>query len=81
MSQTYVRKIQNKKLVFPPRQGRLPSLQTPGRHRPKKRNAGKVIHPGKREKEIEKLQIQVAKKLGYKLADHKLELYGSKIKK
>ena len=30
---------------------------------------------------IEKLQIEVAKKLGYKLVDHKLELYGSKIKK
>ena len=33
------------------------------------------------DKEIEKLQIQVAQKLGYKLVDHKLELYGSKIKK
>ena len=31
--------------------------------------------------EIEKLQNEVAKKLGYKLVDHKLELYGSKIKK
>ena len=31
--------------------------------------------------EIEKLQEQVAKKLGYKLVDHRLELYGSKIKK
>ena len=31
--------------------------------------------------EIEKLQKEVAKKLGYKLVDHKLELYGSKIKK
>ena len=31
--------------------------------------------------EIEKLQIQVAQKLGYKLVDHKLELYGSKNKK
>ena len=31
--------------------------------------------------EIEKLQVQVAKKLGYKLVDHRLELYGSKIKK
>ena len=29
----------------------------------------------------EKLQEAVAKKLGYKLIDHKLELYGSKIKK
>ena len=33
------------------------------------------------DKEIEKLQNEVAKKLGYKLVDHKLELYGSKIKK
>tara|TARA_X000000368_G_C22491373_1_gene476481 strand:+ start:64 stop:489 length:426 start_codon:yes stop_codon:yes gene_type:complete len=31
--------------------------------------------------EIEKLQKEVAKRLGYKLVDHKLELYGSKIKK
>ena len=31
--------------------------------------------------EIEKLQRQVAEKLGYKLVDHRLELYGSKIKK
>ena len=31
--------------------------------------------------DIEKLQEQVAEKLGYKLVDHKLELYGSKIKK
>jgi len=31
--------------------------------------------------EIEKLQKQVAEKLGYNLVDHKLELYGSKIKK
>ena len=33
------------------------------------------------DKDIEKLQEQVAKKLGYKLVDHRLELYGSKIKK
>ena len=33
------------------------------------------------DKDIEKLQNEVAKKLGYKLIDHKLELYGSKIKK
>ena len=32
-------------------------------------------------KDIEKLQEQVAEKLGYKLIDHRLELYGSKIKK
>ena len=31
--------------------------------------------------DIEKLQHKVAEKLGYKLADHRLELYGSKIKK
>ena len=31
--------------------------------------------------EIEKLQKQVAEKLGYKLVDHRLELYGSKIRK
>ena len=31
--------------------------------------------------EIEKLQKQAAEKLGYKLIDHRLELYGSKIKK
>ena len=31
--------------------------------------------------EIEKLQKDIAKKLGYKLVDHRLELYGAKIKK
>jgi Fur family transcriptional regulator, ferric uptake regulator len=31
--------------------------------------------------DIEKLQQQVAEKLGYKLVDHRLELYGQKIKK
>ena len=31
--------------------------------------------------DIEKLQKQVAEKLGYSLVDHRLELYGSKIKK
>ena len=31
--------------------------------------------------DIEELQKQVAAKLGYKLVDHRLELYGSKIKK
>jgi len=31
--------------------------------------------------DIEKLQQKVAGKLGYKLVDHRLELYGSKIKK
>tara|TARA_B100001094_G_scaffold319394_1_gene364172 strand:+ start:794 stop:1201 length:408 start_codon:yes stop_codon:yes gene_type:complete len=33
------------------------------------------------DKDIEILQNKVAQKLGYKLVDHKLELYGSKIKK
>ena len=42
-------------------------------------NSGEIIEFV--DKEIEKLQIQVAQKLGYKLVDHKLELYGSKIKK
>ena len=31
--------------------------------------------------DIEKLQQKVAEKLGYKLVDHRLELYGTKIKK
>jgi Fur family transcriptional regulator, ferric uptake regulator len=42
-------------------------------------NSGEIIEFV--DKEIEKLQNDVAKKLGYKLVDHKLELYGSKIKK
>ena len=42
-------------------------------------NSGEIIEFV--DKEIEKLQIQVAKKLGYKLVDHKLELYGTKNKK
>jgi|TARA_B110000259_G_scaffold184083_1_gene230427 Fur family ferric uptake transcriptional regulator len=42
-------------------------------------NSGKIIEFV--DKEIEILQNKVAKKLGYKLVDHKLELYGSKIKK
>ena len=33
------------------------------------------------DKEVEELQNRIAQKLGYKLVDHKLELYGSKIKK
>ena len=33
------------------------------------------------DKDIEELQIKIAKKLGYNLVDHKLELYGSKNKK
>tara|TARA_Y100001960_G_C14423475_1_gene704071 strand:- start:6 stop:416 length:411 start_codon:yes stop_codon:yes gene_type:complete len=31
--------------------------------------------------DIERLQKKVSEKLGYKLVDHRLELYGSKIKK
>jgi Fur family ferric uptake transcriptional regulator len=31
--------------------------------------------------EIEKIQKKIAEKLGYKLVDHRLELYGSKLKK
>jgi|TARA_B110000914_G_scaffold210519_1_gene209732 Fur family ferric uptake transcriptional regulator len=42
-------------------------------------NSGEIIEFV--DKDIEKLQIEVAKKLGYKLEDHKLELYGSKKKK
>ena len=42
-------------------------------------NSGEIIEFV--DKNIEKLQHEVAKKLGYKLVDHKLELYGSKIKK
>jgi len=42
-------------------------------------NSGEIIEFVN--KEIEMLQNKVAKKLGYKLVDHKLELYGSRIKK
>ena len=42
-------------------------------------NSGEIIEFV--DKDIEKLQMQVAKKLGYTLVDHKLELYGSKNKK
>ena len=42
-------------------------------------NSGEIIEFV--DKDIEKLQNEVAKRLGYKLVDHKLELYGSKIKK
>ncbi|WP_020398353.1 Fur family transcriptional regulator [Kordiimonas gwangyangensis] len=31
--------------------------------------------------EIEKLQIEIARKLGFKLVDHRMELYGTPIKK
>ena len=42
-------------------------------------NTGKIIEFVN--EDIEKLQKKVAEKLGYKLVDHRLELYGSKIKK
>ena len=42
-------------------------------------NSGEIVEFV--DKDIEELQNRVAKKLGYKLVDHKLELYGSKIKK
>ena len=42
-------------------------------------NSGEIVEFV--DKDIEELQNKVAKKLGYKLVDHKLELYGSKIKK
>jgi Fur family ferric uptake transcriptional regulator len=42
-------------------------------------NSGEIIEFV--DKDIEELQSKIATKLGYKLVDHKLELYGSKIKK
>jgi Fur family ferric uptake transcriptional regulator len=42
-------------------------------------NSGEIIEFV--DKDIEELQNKIAQKLGYKLKDHKLELYGSKIKK
>ena len=42
-------------------------------------NSGEIVEFV--DKDIEELQNKVAQKLGYKLVDHKLELYGSKIKK
>ena len=42
-------------------------------------NSGEIIEFV--DEDIEILQSKVAKKFGYKLVDHKLELYGSKIKK
>ena len=42
-------------------------------------NTGEIIEFV--DEDIEKLQTKVAEKLGYKLVDHRLELYGSKIKK
>ena len=42
-------------------------------------NSGEIIEFV--DKDVEELQEKIAKKLGYNLVDHKLELYGSKIKK
>ena len=42
-------------------------------------NSGEIVEFV--DKEVEVLQNKIAQKLGYKLVDHKLELYGSKIKK
>ena len=42
-------------------------------------NSGEIVEFV--DKDIEDLQNKEAKKLGYKLVDHKLELYGTKIKK
>jgi|TARA_B110001452_G_scaffold144173_1_gene119910 Fur family ferric uptake transcriptional regulator len=42
-------------------------------------NSGEIIEFV--DKDVEELQNKIAQKLGYKLVDHKLELYGSKIKK
>ena len=42
-------------------------------------NTGEIIEFV--DQDIEKLQKKVSEKLGYKLVDHRLELYGSKINK
>ena len=42
-------------------------------------NSGEIVEFV--DKDIEDLQKKVAQRLGYKLVDHKLELYASKIKK
>ena len=42
-------------------------------------NSGEIVEFV--DKDIEELQKKVAQRLGYKLVDHKLELYGSKNKK
>ena len=42
-------------------------------------NTGEIIEFV--DEDIEKLQKKVAEKLGYQLVDHRLELYGAKIKK
>ena len=40
---------------------------------------GKVVEF--QNEELEKLKIKIAKDLGYELVDHRLELYGKKLKK
>ena len=42
-------------------------------------NSGEIVEFV--DKDIEEFKKKIAQKLGYKLVDHKLELYGSKIKK
>ena len=42
-------------------------------------NSGEIVEFV--DKDIEELKNKIAQRLGYKLVDHKLELYGSKIKK
>ena len=42
-------------------------------------NSGEIVEFV--DKDIEELQKKVAQKLGYRLVDHKLELYAQKIKK
>jgi len=42
-------------------------------------NDGKIVEFV--DNDIEKLQEKIAERLGYKLVDHRLELYGTKIKK
>ncbi len=42
-------------------------------------NSGEIVEFV--DEEIEKMQKKIASKLGYDLVDHKLELYGTKIKK
>ena len=58
---------------------RLPTMQIPLRSI----SIENIIKAKKRIQRIniEELQIKIAKKLGYNLVDHKLELYGSKKKK
>jgi Fur family ferric uptake transcriptional regulator len=57
------------------RDGRSRYEQVPGEHHDHLINlrSGKVIEF--RSEEIEKLQIEVARRLGFKLVDHRLELY------